>query len=246
MLNETTLANGVRIISQSMSGHRNATLGFWLQNGSRHDGHQRQGFAHLLEHLLAGSLYSDRLGRRPGHIGSQVHASSGRDLTVWHGTVPGRDLSDLAMRLSSMLLTPHFQSGDLKREQAIICHELSDDGDGLIDYICSLVWPGQSVGLPPGGNAQTLTRANGEIIEGYLRQCIQGRNLVITAAGAVKHDALVNACRQLESITNDVVTALPSAPPRFIRCQTHVPLQSDRARLCWAIPVPAADTADLM
>lgn len=47
----TTLSNGMRVASESQQG-QSATVGVWLDAGSRSETPKNNGVAHFLEHLL--------------------------------------------------------------------------------------------------------------------------------------------------------------------------------------------------
>ena len=47
----TTLANGLRIVTEKMPGLASATVGLWVTAGGRHETKQQNGIAHFLEHM---------------------------------------------------------------------------------------------------------------------------------------------------------------------------------------------------
>ena len=46
------LDNGIRVVSHEMPDHRSATLGIWVETGSRHEEPSENGISHFIEHLL--------------------------------------------------------------------------------------------------------------------------------------------------------------------------------------------------
>ena len=47
----TTLANGLRIVSEHMPGLQSASVGLWVTAGGRHERVEQNGIAHFLEHM---------------------------------------------------------------------------------------------------------------------------------------------------------------------------------------------------
>jgi predicted Zn-dependent peptidase len=52
MISATVLSNGVRIITEQLSGVRSVSLGIWVNAGSRNDPPRGSGIAHFTEHML--------------------------------------------------------------------------------------------------------------------------------------------------------------------------------------------------
>ena len=46
-----TLANGFRVVTEHMPGVASASLGVWVDAGSRHESVDENGIAHFLEHM---------------------------------------------------------------------------------------------------------------------------------------------------------------------------------------------------
>ena len=46
-----TLSNGFRIVTEHMPGFASASLGVWIDAGSRHESVEENGIAHFLEHM---------------------------------------------------------------------------------------------------------------------------------------------------------------------------------------------------
>ena len=48
---QTTLKNGLRIVSERMDGLQSASLGIWVTAGGRNERLEQNGIAHFLEHM---------------------------------------------------------------------------------------------------------------------------------------------------------------------------------------------------
>lgn len=48
----TTLSNGLRVATERMEGCETATVGVWIDAGSRYEDGRTNGVAHFLEHMI--------------------------------------------------------------------------------------------------------------------------------------------------------------------------------------------------
>ena len=48
----TTLANGVRVITEAMPHVRSVSVGIWIGTGSRRETQEQNGLSHFIEHML--------------------------------------------------------------------------------------------------------------------------------------------------------------------------------------------------
>ena len=56
MVQRSQLSNGLRVVSAEMPGVPSATLGLWVENGSRYENEQQSGISHFLEHLFKNAV----------------------------------------------------------------------------------------------------------------------------------------------------------------------------------------------
>ncbi|MHB8527864.1 MAG: insulinase family protein, partial [Candidatus Acidiferrales bacterium] len=47
---ETTLANGLVVVTEPMQHVRSVSVGIWIRNGSRREPDERSGISHFIEH----------------------------------------------------------------------------------------------------------------------------------------------------------------------------------------------------
>jgi len=52
-INTTTLANGLRVVTERMPSVQSAALGVWVGAGSRSETDPESGISHMLEHMAA-------------------------------------------------------------------------------------------------------------------------------------------------------------------------------------------------
>jgi predicted Zn-dependent peptidase len=113
--------------------------------------------------------------------------------------------------LSDILSEPSFDAEELRREQNVIVQEIGateDAPDDLVfDRLQEIAFPKQSVGRSILGTPETVRSFNAARIRAYLARNYRAPDMLVAAAGAVEHDAIVaEAEKRFASFTG------PAAP----------------------------------
>jgi predicted Zn-dependent peptidase len=252
----TKLDNGLTVITEHMPGLRSITLGIWVRRGSRHETPALNGICHFIEHTvfkgterrtaLDIAIESDRLG---GHF----DAFTTHEMTGFTMKVTDRGLAQAFDLLADMLARPRFEAEDLQREQKVIIEEMKMVEDTPDEYLGELFnaayFPNHPLGRPIEGTVETVSTFDRERTASYHAQEFSPRNLVITAAGNVQHEQLVelaaavfNSNAQAEATAlsgNGGSAPLPAAPILIERKK-----ELEQAHLIIATPWPSARHED--
>ncbi|MGL6278568.1 MAG: M16 family metallopeptidase [Gaiella sp.] len=192
----TTLGSGERVISERLPGVRSIALGFWIGVGSRDDTRERAGVSHFLEHLLFRG--SDRHGAREiaelfDEMGAELNAATSRDTTVLYTRLPDRHLERALDAMVGMLYAPSFE--DVDSERRVVLEEIAmvdDNPEDLVhDLAADAVFGGHPLGRPVIGSAEVIAGISTRALRGYHRSAYAGGNVVVAAAGNVRHERLV-------------------------------------------------------
>jgi predicted Zn-dependent peptidase len=194
----TRLPNGATVLTEFMPNLRSATVGAWVRRGSRHERAEWNGICHFIEHAvfkgtrrrtaLDIAVESDRLG---GNFDAYTtHESTGFSLKVVDTAVP--QSFDL---LADMLLAPRFDAEDLEREAKVIIEEMKmveDTPEELLTELFNAAYfPDHSLGRPIEGTPETVLSFDRERTARFHSSAYSPRNLVIAAAGNVRHEEIV-------------------------------------------------------
>jgi predicted Zn-dependent peptidase len=241
-----------------MPSLRSATVGVWVRRGSRHESAPENGICHFIEHAvfkgtrrrtaLDIAVESDRLG---GHFDAYTsHEMTGFALKVVDTALP--QAFDL---LADMLLNPRFDEEELEREQKVIIEEMKmveDTPEELLSELFTAAYfPEHSLGRPIEGTAETVSSFNRERTARFHAHAYAPRNLVIAAAGNVRHEEVVElverafAKREATTHADDIElidgddAPVPDAP---ILVQSKKELE--QAHMLLAAPWPSARHED--
>lgn len=242
-LQQTRFPNGIRVLSRSIPHAHSVALGVWLVNGTRHQAPCESGYAHLLEHLLfkgTTKLTAEQLTQRFAAMGGQVNGHTGRELSALYGTVPAQDAPELLDLLLDMLLRPRFDQADVYQEVTVIQQEWQetpgDSQDTLEDRVIALAWGEHPLAWPILGTPVLLREANAAKLHAYRQNLLQGERLLVIAAGAIPHAALLRHCASLATLPRGETPQ--TNPPKFSPGSYRHRSASSQSRLLWLMPVP--------
>ena len=211
------LANGLTVASHAMSEVETVSLGLWVGAGSRSEETTEHGVAHFLEHMAFKGTQrrsARDIAEEIEAVGGEVNAATGVDSTAYYARVMRKDVALALDILSDIILAPRFDRSELSRERDVILQEIAASLDSPEDIAFDLVqeaaFPGQPVGRPILGTADSVRSFKRAHLGGYLSAHYHGPNMVLAAAGAVDHATLViEAGRRLGAL-NEAVTPQPT------------------------------------
>lgn len=194
----TVLPSGVRILSERMPGVQSATVGFWVAVGSRDEQPVTYGSTHFLEHLLfKGTATRSALDIAVAFdaVGGEHNAMTAKEHTCYYAKVRDGDLRMAVEVLADMFTSSTIDPQEFEHERGVILEELAmaddDPGDVAGERFFEAVFGGHPLGRPIGGSSESIEAVDREAVWHHYRANYRPNDLVITVAGAVDHDALV-------------------------------------------------------
>ncbi|WP_165066880.1 M16 family metallopeptidase [Marisediminicola senii] len=207
LVRRTVLPSGVRILSERVPGARSATIGYWVAVGSRDESAGTFGSTHFLEHLLfKGTTTRTALDIAISFdaVGGEHNAATAKEYTCYYAKVQDRDLPMAVEVLADMFTSSLLDAEEFENEREVILEELAmaedDPGDVASERLFEAVFGDHPLARPIGGSPQTIADATRESVWNHYGANYRAQDLVITVAGAVDHDELVNGVvRSLEA-----------------------------------------------
>ena len=198
LVRRTVLPSGVRILSEHVPGSRSATVGFWVAVGSRDENPASFGSTHFLEHLLfKGTAKRSALDIAIAFdsVGGEHNAMTAKEYTCYYAKVQDRDLPMAVEVIADMLTSSVLDQTEFENERGVILEELSmaedDPSDVVNERFFEAVLGEHPLGRPIGGSPETIREATRDAVWAHYGANYRPQDLVITAAGAVDHDLLV-------------------------------------------------------
>jgi predicted Zn-dependent peptidase len=217
----TRLPSGLVVVTDAMPHLQTASLGVWIGSGSRYEEADEHGISHLLEHMAFKGT-SRRTAREIAEtieaVGGDLNAATSVETTAYFARVMKADVPLALDVLSDILTDPAFDPEELKREQNVIIQEIGateDTPDDLVfDHLQSTAFPGQAVGRSILGTPATVRSFNGRRLRAYLSRTYRAPDMVVAAAGAVDHRAVLAEVEQRFARFGDSAAPRPQ-PARF-------------------------------
>jgi len=192
------LPNGLTIITEQMQHIRSASIGIWLQTGSRDEDPVWNGISHFIEHMLfKGTEHrtAEEIARQVDSIGGNMDAFTAKECICFNVKVLDEHLPMALEILSDLVLHPVFDPNDITRERGVILEEIKMDEDNP-DYLVHEIftqnfWKDHPLGKPILGTKETVKKFERQaVLDAYSHRFAPG-NIIVSAAGNLDHDRFV-------------------------------------------------------
>jgi predicted Zn-dependent peptidase len=240
----TRLPNGVRVITEPMPHVRSVSVGIWIGTGSRRETGDQNGVSHFIEHMLfKGTTHrsAEDIARSVDSIGGNLDAFTAKELVCFNTKVLDQHLPMAFDVIADLVLNPLFRDEDIAKEKGVILEEIkmeADSPDYLVHEIFSSnFWKDHPLGKPILGTRETVKRFDGEMIREYYTGVYAPTNLLITAAGNLAHDAMVNLVRQhFEGLAPNGAQPPDQTPATHARIALRNKKSLEQVHLCLGVP----------
>ena len=200
----TTLPNGFRIVTENMPALASASVGIWVNAGGRHERVEQNGIAHFLEHMaFKGTKRRSALqiAEEIEDVGGYINAYTSREMTAFYARVLGADVPLALDVISDIVLNPAFDPKEIEVERHVILQEIGqalDTPDDIIfDWLQEAAYPDQAIGRTILGPAERVAAFRRSDFEGFVAEHYGPDQMILSAAGAVDHDRLVEQAGEI-------------------------------------------------
>ncbi|PKA53676.1 putative mitochondrial-processing peptidase subunit beta [Apostasia shenzhenica] len=200
----TTLPNGLRIATESTLASSTATVGVWIDAGSRFETDETNGTAHFLEHMIFKGT-ADRTVRQLEeeieNMGGHLNAYTSREQTTYYAKVMQKGVPKALEILADILQNSSFDEARINRERDVILREMEEvEGQAeevIFDHLHATAFQYTPLGRTILGSAQNIRTITKEHLKSYISTHYTSPRMVISAAGAVKHEEIVEQVKKL-------------------------------------------------
>ncbi|KAI8548427.1 hypothetical protein RHMOL_Rhmol07G0273100 [Rhododendron molle] len=198
------LSSGLRIATESNLASKTATVGVWIDAGSRFETDQTNGTAHFLEHMIFKGTErrsARELEEEVENMGGHLNAYTSREQTTFYAKVMDKDVPKALDILADILQNSRFDDNRINRERDVILREMEEvEGqteEVIFDHLHATAFQYTPLGrtiLGPAQNIKTITK---EDLKNYISTHYTASRMVIAASGAVKHEDIVEQVKKL-------------------------------------------------
>ncbi len=225
-IERATLPNGIRIVTEVMPHVRSVSLGVWIGSGSRIERGPENGISHFIEHMLfKGTKHrsAEDIARVVDSVGGGLDAFTSKELVSFNTKVLDEHLPIAFDVLSDLVLNPLFQKEDIEREKGVILEEIKMEADQpefvLHETFISSFWKGHGLGKPILGTKETVKKFEQAMLFDYYNRVYSPTNILITAAGNLDHDEIVDLVRETFADLPEGGSVLADSAPKH-----HAPI----------------------
>jgi predicted Zn-dependent peptidase len=198
-IHREVLSNGLVVITEPMAHVRSVSVGIWLRSGSRGETAARNGLAHFTEHMVFKGTErrsAEEIARSVDSIGGMMDAYTAKEMVSFNAKVLDEHLPIAWEVLSDLALRPLFDEEETEREKQVVLEEIKMDQDNPESVVHELLiqnfWSGHAIARPILGTPETVRGfSRAALVEGH-RDWYVARNMVVTAAGNIEHQKLLD------------------------------------------------------
>ena len=216
-----TLPSGLTIVTDATKHVKTAAIGVLVAVGSRHESVREHGLSHLLEHMAFKGTRrrsARQIAEEIEAVGGDLNAATSAETTAYYARVLKADVPLALDVLADILSDPTFDREEITREQSVIVQEIgavSDTPDDLIfEHLNAIAFPDQPLGRSILGTANTVRSFHDGTLRDYLGRHYRAPDIVVAAAGAVDHAAVVADVEQRFASFTGPASPLPE-PAKF-------------------------------
>ncbi|CAK1601702.1 unnamed protein product [Parnassius mnemosyne] len=225
----TVLDNGIRVASED-SGCATATVGLWIDAGSRYETSKNNGVAHFLEHMAfkgTSKRSQTDLELLVENMGAHLNAYTSREQTVFYAKCLANDVPVAVEILADIIQNSSLAEPEIERERGVILREMQDVESNLqevvFDHLHATAFQGTPLGqtiLGPTKNIKKISKAD---LQQYIKTHYQPSRIVLSGAGGVEHERLVDlATKHFSGLKNTAYDIPELAPCRYTGSEIRV------------------------
>lgn len=151
----TTLANGLRVVTDTMTHLETVSLGLWVGTGARHETDREHGISHFLEHMAFKGTRrrsAQQIAEEIEAVGGELNAATSMETTAYFARVLRGDDEVALTLIADILQESAFGRPELEGERQVILQEIAatrDSPDDIgYDLLHDAAFPEQPVGRP--------------------------------------------------------------------------------------------------
>merc|ERR1711997_269908 len=187
----SVLDNGMRVATED-SGAPTATVGLWIDTGSRYETAANNGVAHFLEHMaFKGTAKRSQTGLELEieNMGAHLNAYTSREQTVFYAKCLSSDLGNAVEILADILQNSKLGEQEIERERGVILREMQEVEMNLqevvFDHLHAVAYQGTPLGRTILGPAKNIKSISRDDLVHYIQTHYKGPRMVLAGAGGV-------------------------------------------------------------
>ena len=197
-IKQTTLKNGLRVLTAERPQIESVSLGIWVNTGSALETKEDNGISHFIEHMVfkgTKKRNSLQISEDIENAGGATNAYTSRHFTCFYAKMLKNDLELAADVICDFITSPTFDTKEMKKEKEVVVQEIKQSNDSpddlVFDYFQEAAFPDQATGRTILGPIENVRGFNAKRMRNYMMTHYAAENMVAVAVGNVNHEAFV-------------------------------------------------------
>jgi len=203
VINRTTLDCGLRIITDTDATVRSASVGYFVNIGSRDEAPAEAGASHFLEHVLfkgTSRRNSKEISSSIENLGGGINAYTTNEFTSFYAKVVDEDLPLAVDVLSDVITSAVVTNEEFETERNVVFQEMAmrddDPQDCAEEAFSTAFWGNHPLGVSILGTKESMNAITRDQIFNYYKCHYKPEAMVVSAAGNINHDKFVELVKQ--------------------------------------------------
>ncbi|GAA5852307.1 hypothetical protein JCM9279_002496 [Rhodotorula babjevae] len=195
----STLPNGLTVATEASSASSTATVGVWIDAGSRAETDKTSGTAHFLEHMAfkgTGKRSQHQLELEVENLGAHLNAYTSREQTVYYAKSFASDVPKSVEIISDILTGSKLEAGAIERERDVILREQQEVDkqveEVVFDHLHAVAFQHQPLGRTILGPKDNILSIQRDDLVNYIKTNYTADRMVLVGTGGVEHQSLVD------------------------------------------------------
>ena len=212
--------NGLRVLLLPIEGALSASVGIWVEAGSRYEDPARQGISHFVEHMVfkgTETRTARQLSEEMDMLGGGMNAYTTKEYTKFYAQTLKENARPAMELLTDMLTRSLMAAEAVEVERGVILEEMAmyeDVGEDLAhEALCGAIWPDSPLGRPIIGTRETVEGITSRELLDYIRSAYTPERMIAVVAGGFDREDMLDCIqRGLGALQRGSGTPVADAP----------------------------------
>ena len=200
MIEQTTLSNNLRVITNKLPSFKTTAVGAFVNIGSRNETIENNGIAHFQEHMIfkgSNNRTAYEISQQIEVSGSHINAYTSTETTAYYANGLTENVEIAVDIIGDALINSIHAEEDIKLESKVILEEISRYEDNPSSTMHSLfmetAYPNQPVGRKTLGTREFVGNAKREDFKKFVNENYSAETMIVFAAGGAEHSTIVDS-----------------------------------------------------
>lgn len=194
MYEQSTLENGLKLVTNRLSGRESVGLAIWVRVGGRYEKKELSGISHFVEHMLfkgTKKRTTKEIKENIEGVGGMLNAFTSEESTCYFVKIPKPKFQHAYDVLQDMVNDATLSVEEFKKERTVILEEikmyLDLPSQHVHEIMSELLWAKQPLGRPIAGTIETVSGLSRSDLYQHVQSYYHPTNILVTASGDIEH-----------------------------------------------------------